>query len=373
MSSTLCLIPLRAGLSAIVLALGIAVSLALAQEYSGAERLRINDIVRVGQGVLMPLNGALDPTDPADVPLLSDEVAAEEGEAELTVDQPEPEIDETEPFDPPPDETVVASEPSGEEAEAVEAATADMDAAEAEPDVAANDQMAAEVVGAPEVAAEMPEPAVDEAVAEETAVVDEAIDQDELVEDEDVEDPAPITAVDDESVAEDLETVESVSDEPDNGTPAEDEIVTEGLPAAAPVADEPDVEELAADETVVGDLAVVTPADDQPDADEPDDMAIAAVSPRSAELGNPESIGPYRLWLASYKTAREAKDGWRILAEENQELLADLTPIIVLKDLGSDEGTFFRLQAGPLQTQASANTRCSALIQRDIYCSVLGP
>jgi len=94
---------------------------------------------------------------------------------------------------------------------------------------------------------------------------------------------------------------------------------------------------------------------------------------RTAELGNADSIGPYRLWLASYRTVRQAKEGWQELALAHQEVLGDLTPVIVLKDLGAEEGTFFRLQAGPLQTQASAVARCDQLKDVGLYCSVLGP
>jgi len=93
----------------------------------------------------------------------------------------------------------------------------------------------------------------------------------------------------------------------------------------------------------------------------------------TAELGNPESIGPWRLWLASYRTIREAQTGWQQLAKENRDLLGDLSPVIVMKELGGGGDTFFRLQAGPLADAATAGARCEALKARNLYCAILGP
>ncbi len=91
-----------------------------------------------------------------------------------------------------------------------------------------------------------------------------------------------------------------------------------------------------------------------------------------AELGNPDSIGPYRLWLATSGTQQESKAQWRYLASNNQDLLEDLRAIIVVKEWG-EEGTYFRLQAGPLPSEEAARERCDVLDSRDLYCVVLGP
>lgn len=93
----------------------------------------------------------------------------------------------------------------------------------------------------------------------------------------------------------------------------------------------------------------------------------------TAELGNPTTIGPWRLWLASHRTVREAQDGWQQLAKDNRDILGDLSPVIVMKDLGGDSGTFFRLQVGPLPDEAAAKSRCDSLKSRDVYCVILGP
>ena len=141
--------------------------------------------------------------------------------------------------------------------------------------------------------------------------------------------------------------MEVVADEP---TP--EEIVVEAVESKLPSEEPaPGVVEPEPEEIVVAETVVDAPLVDEPSEDEPETLVGAMVPLRTAELGNAESIGPYRLWLASYKTVRQAKEGWQQIALANQDLLADLTPIIVLKDLGQDEGTFFRLQAGPCKAR----------------------
>jgi len=93
----------------------------------------------------------------------------------------------------------------------------------------------------------------------------------------------------------------------------------------------------------------------------------------SVELGDPASIGPYRLWLASFRSKSEAQEGWEQLLKDNPGVLGSLVPVLVLKDLGADQGTFFRLQAGPLQTEADALAACDGLAESHLYCTVLGP
>jgi len=141
-------------------------------------------------------------------------------------------------------------------------------------------------------------------------------------------------------------------------------------------------EQAAADEMAVAEPApeaVVETADeaeaavaDSVAADALDEMdAMAEIA--TAELGNPTSIGPWRLWLASYRTVREAQDGWAQLARDNRDVLGDLSPVIVMKELGGDSGTFFRLQAGPLADEPAAKRRCDNLKARNFYCAILGP
>jgi len=152
----------------------------------------------------------------------------------------------------------------------------------------------------------------------------------------------------------------------------ETEPVAAAEPAEEVVAEEPAVEEVVAEEITqpvaedVPAMEVTEEAGSLPQLD-----AIADIA--TAELGNPESIGPWRLWLATYRTIREAQTVWQQLAKDNRDILGDLLPVVVLKELGGESDTFFRLQAGPLPDEATAKARCEALGTRNLYCTVLGP
>jgi hypothetical protein len=113
-----------------------------------------------------------------------------------------------------------------------------------------------------------------------------------------------------------------------------------------------------------------------PEAPRAQDVATDLTMPMqvaNVELGDPDSIGPYRLWLASYRNKSEAQAGWEQMVKENPQVLANLVPVLVLKELGSDGETFFRLQAGPLQTEDNAEAACQSLQDMSLYCTVLGP
>ncbi|MBC6440292.1 MAG: SPOR domain-containing protein [Rhodospirillales bacterium] len=105
----------------------------------------------------------------------------------------------------------------------------------------------------------------------------------------------------------------------------------------------------------------------------PEPPAADAVDSRTVELGDPELIGPYLLWLGSFRNMSEAQEGWDQLAKDHPDILGSLVPILVFKYLGTEEGTFFRFQAGPLQSEGEANDTCAALQAAPSFCTVLGP
>jgi hypothetical protein len=124
-------------------------------------------------------------------------------------------------------------------------------------------------------------------------------------------------------------------------------------------------------ETAMEEVASV---DLEPDADAlPSSEMEIPLTATNVELGDPESIGPYRLWLASFRNESEAQADWDQLVQNHPDVLGSLVPILVLKDLGTEEGTFFRLQAGPLSSEAVANESCDQLQESRSYCTVLGP
>jgi len=72
--------------------------------------------------------------------------------------------------------------------------------------------------------------------------------------------------------------------------------------------------------------------------------------------------------LASYLSAEAATDGWAKLRTVHADLLGGLGNNIVEVDLG-DQGLFYRLLAGPLADNANAETLCTRLKDRNIYCA----
>jgi hypothetical protein len=77
----------------------------------------------------------------------------------------------------------------------------------------------------------------------------------------------------------------------------------------------------------------------------------------------------FLLHLASHRTRGDAAREWELLTRKFAALLGALQPIIRSVDLG-DRGVFYRVQAGPISSRASAQALCRRLKARDQYCQV---
>ncbi len=77
----------------------------------------------------------------------------------------------------------------------------------------------------------------------------------------------------------------------------------------------------------------------------------------------------FLLHLASHRTEAEAVREWELLTRNFAALLGALQPIIQSVHLG-DRGVFYRVQAGPIGSRASARALCRRLKARDQYCRV---
>ncbi len=77
----------------------------------------------------------------------------------------------------------------------------------------------------------------------------------------------------------------------------------------------------------------------------------------------------FLLHLASFRTQGGADQEWQLLTRKFATLLGDLHPIIQSVDLG-DRGLFYRVQAGPISSRASARALCRQIEARDQYCQV---
>ncbi len=81
-------------------------------------------------------------------------------------------------------------------------------------------------------------------------------------------------------------------------------------------------------------------------------------------------MGPFRVQLAAYRSPEVAAKRWRAISAKHKDLLGQLNPIIQKADLGK-KGLYFRLQAGPLKSRASAVSLCAALKKRKVSCLVV--
>lgn len=72
--------------------------------------------------------------------------------------------------------------------------------------------------------------------------------------------------------------------------------------------------------------------------------------------------------LASYKSAKEARVGWKTLQSAHGKLLSGLSSEITAVNLGPRKGTFFRLKAGPFPSTKEASVLCRKLKARRQYC-----
>lgn len=74
--------------------------------------------------------------------------------------------------------------------------------------------------------------------------------------------------------------------------------------------------------------------------------------------------------LASYRSEKDAKRGWKNLQKRHQYLLGGLTSRVNEVDLGPGKGVYYRVEAGPLTDIKSAKDLCNKLKTRKLFCTV---
>ncbi len=72
--------------------------------------------------------------------------------------------------------------------------------------------------------------------------------------------------------------------------------------------------------------------------------------------------------IASYRSERAARRGWTQLKRAHAALLGSLEPEITRVNLGAGKGVYYRLKAGPLNSQGAAQALCRQLKARRQYC-----
>lgn len=126
------------------------------------------------------------------------------------------------------------------------------------------------------------------------------------------------------------------------------------------------------------------PAAPPPPAAGPQELAAPPASepaPPPAAPANPEPqptkvaaapSGGFRLQLAAFQDRAAADATWRRLQRAHPAVLGGLEPRIVAADLGP-KGTWYRLQAAGLSSEAAARAACELLKSRKQDCLVVKP
>jgi tetratricopeptide (TPR) repeat protein len=95
--------------------------------------------------------------------------------------------------------------------------------------------------------------------------------------------------------------------------------------------------------------------------------SATASPPARTAIGNEGGVRP-AVHLASYRSRKDAERGWTLVRRAYEKLLDGLTAEITEVDLGPDRGLYFRLNAGPLESEAAAVDLCRNLKRRHQYC-----
>jgi len=109
---------------------------------------------------------------------------------------------------------------------------------------------------------------------------------------------------------------------------------------------------------------VMQPKQPQMTAPPMKDGSPAAAKPRAMK----KSTGPSpAIHLASYRTRKNADQGWAKIKRAHKNLVAGLEHKVTRVNLGR-KGTYFRLKAGPFKNTAEAKAMCRKLKRRRQFC-----
>ena len=197
-------------------------------------------------------------------------------------------------------------------------------------------------------------PTDDELAAQETAeetVVETVEERTEevLVDERSAQETESVVVEETESVV--VEETESVAVEETESVAVEDTVEQE-------VAAEPSGELI--EEEMVGSAIGVNAPDSNQDGSAAEELQIPAGS------------GPY-IQLAAYLSETRAEEAWSTFVDRYPDLLDGLPHRVQRADLGGENGTVYRLQAGPMPAQGEAQAICTQLKQRNADCLLVAP
>ena len=99
-----------------------------------------------------------------------------------------------------------------------------------------------------------------------------------------------------------------------------------------------------------------------------ENIAFVASSADTVSSYKPDG-GKYYLQLGSYKKRSHAESGWKILQNQNKDILKGIEPIFAEADLGNENGgVFYRVQIGGFSDKTQTMTLCGTLRDRSHDC-----
>ena len=99
-------------------------------------------------------------------------------------------------------------------------------------------------------------------------------------------------------------------------------------------------------------------------------MASAQAAPtklvEKEKMEKPQGPQP-GVHLASYRSMKQAEDGWKLIQRRHRTVLKDMEHEVAKVDLGK-KGVYYRLKAGPLKSDGEAKQVCADLKKRRQFC-----
>ncbi|MEO5336716.1 MAG: SPOR domain-containing protein, partial [Magnetospirillum sp. WYHS-4] len=107
-----------------------------------------------------------------------------------------------------------------------------------------------------------------------------------------------------------------------------------------------------------------------PPAPEPQAAAVAAPAPKP--VAEPAKGGAYKVQIGALRTRAEAEAEWKKQQKNNADLLSGFGLTVVEVEVAG-KGTFYRIRAGGVSSEAAAKDLCTKLTARKLPCLVVKP
>lgn len=160
-----------------------------------------------------------------------------------------------------------------------------------------------------------------------------------------------------------LDVAEAHEPEDGEALAARDPEPGEREPAQSDIAEaEPGEPEPSAPEAAEPDSAEPAPA--EPETTEPETAEPETAEADSTDPANADGEGTVRVWLGSLRSPEAAEQHWSDMRARHPDALAEADARHSRVEV-EDQGTFYRVLAGPYPDEASAEAVCEAMRERD--------